>query len=116
MNEVFSSRKLYNGYVSVPSCIVEYAKRNHKNLRVEYGGQYMIVTPKTPYEVTAPPQQARRTDKYIKKDEYYNLWDYQWLPIEEVKEAEFTNEGRMALLNAWKNLKKPKQLELDNSI
>jgi hypothetical protein len=112
MNEVFSSRKLYNGYVSVPSCILDYVKRNHKSLRVEYGDHYMIVTPKTPFEITAPPQKAQRTDRYIKKGEYYNLLDFQWLPLETVKPIEYTNDGRLKMLEAWKNLRKDKQLEV----
>jgi hypothetical protein len=112
MNEVFKSRKLWGHFVSVPSCIAEYARRNHRNLRVEYEDKYMIITPKTDFELNAPPQKANRTDKYIKKGEYYQLRDYQWLPLETVKPIEYTNDGRLKMLEAWKKLKSPKQMEV----
>jgi hypothetical protein len=113
MNEIFKTRKLWNGFVSIPNFVVEYAKRNHRPIRVEYEGKYMLVTKDSQYQITAPPQTAQRTDKYIKKGNQYELFDYLWAPVEEVKEVEFTDEGRTKMLNAWKKLKAPKQMVLD---
>ena len=112
MNEVFKARKLWGGYVSVPDCIVKYAVRTRRKLRVEFEGQYMMIDKNSKYEVTAPNQTAHRTDKYIKKGATYQLYDYFWLPVDEVRPTDWTTKGLEKLSQAWKNLNKPKQMEV----
>jgi len=112
MNEVFKSRKIWGGYISVPSFLYDYAKRTHKKIRIEFEGQYMIVDTKTPYEITAPTQTAQRTDKYTKKGTPYQLYDFFWVPVEEIRPEEYTATGLTKLHEAMAKFFKPKPTQL----
>ena len=112
MNEVFKSRKLYGGYISIPDFVVKYARRTHKKVRAEFEGQYMLISPDDKYEVTAPNQTAHRTDKYIKKGQIYTLWDFWWSPVDEVKPTDWTMGGLSKLVEAYRKMKAPKQMDL----
>jgi len=74
-------------------------------------GQKMRINSKTPYRISPYVQTAKYDGKNIKAGQKYYLWDYKWEPMKEVpKEA--TMDGKLAMLEAWKNLNKPKQMDL----
>lgn len=97
----FKSRKLWGGSVSVPSFLVDFAKKTQKKIKIEYEGQYMVVDGLTHYEVTAPPQIAKRTDKYIRAGQPYQLYDYVWNPQEDKGPIGYTKEGLERLHDAY---------------
>lgn len=74
--EVYKAKKMFGGRVSVRSPLIDYIKRMNDKLTLEYGGKEMLITPKTPYTCDERLHRAERTDKYIKKGEYYKLYDY----------------------------------------
>ena len=106
----FPTRKLWGGDVSVPSFLVQYAKKMHQQIKITHENAYMIIDGKTPYLITAPTQVAQHTDKYIKRGEYYSLYDYKWNPTIEVKD--YTKEGLGKLHNAMSKIFKKKPLTL----
>ncbi len=71
----------------------------------------MIVNKTVPYTCDNLPFIAQRTDQYIKKGGIYRLYDFLWQPF--VINDEWSNDGRAKMLEAWKKLKKPKQIPLD---
>ena len=99
----YKCKKLWGGKVSVRSCVVDYARRTGQSIEVEFNGQKMVINNKSAYEVTAPPQTAQRTDRYMKKGESYQLYDFLWQPKIEIND--WTNEGRSKLLSAWNKIK-----------
>lgn len=100
----FKARKLWGGDVSVQSFIVEYAKKMKQKIKIVYENGYMIIDAKTPYKITAPPQLAQRTDKYIHKGTAYQLYDYLWNPVAK-EERDYTAEGIKQLSEVWKRFK-----------
>lgn len=111
--ETYKIKRLWGGYASVRSSVIEFAKRTGRAVKIEYDGQYMVVDGNTKYEITAPPQIAQKTDKYMRKGKPYQLYDYLWSPHIEKNVVDYTNEGLGKLLEAWKALKRPKQNTLD---
>lgn len=106
----FHARKLWGGDVSVQSFIVEYARKMKQKIEIIYDNATMIIDSNTPYKITAPTQIAQRTDKYIKKGEAYQLYDYKWHP-QIVKEEEYTREGLEKLHEAMSKLFKKEKTE-----
>jgi hypothetical protein len=84
---VYKSKKMFGGRVSVRSCHIDYITRMKDKLLLKFDGREMIITPKTPYTCDERLHRAEKTDKYIKKGEYYKLYDYVFVakqkPIEE---------------------------------
>lgn len=111
--EVYKAKKLWGGRVSIRSSVLKYAKRTHRKVKIIYDGQYMYVDANTPYETTAPPQIAQRTDKYMRKGEAYELFDYVWSPVVEKNVVDYTSEGLSKLAEAWANFKKGRQMGID---
>ena len=64
------------------------------------------------YTCDERPQIAQRSDKYIKKGSIYRLYDYEFIPQETAKELDWTLDGLRKLSEAFKNLNKPKQMDL----
>lgn len=98
---VFKAKKMFGGRVSVRSYHIDYITRMRDKLRLIYDGREMIITPKTPYICDGRLHKAEKTDKYIKRGDYYKLYDYVFLakskPIEETMEglkAKFEALGR----------------------
>lgn len=108
---IFRAKKLWGGDVSVQSHIVEHAKKMKQKIKVEYQNAYMIIDGNTPYQITAPAMIALHTDSYIKKGQMYQLYDYRWNP--QVIEPEMSIEGRLKMLQAFKDMKKKKDKQLD---
>lgn len=109
--EVFYARKLYNGRVSVQSSVVDYARRLGRKLIVDYEGQRMLVSNLEDYTCDNQSFLARHTDKYIKTGNMYKLYDYVWSPVEQKREEpEISMEGRMKMLQAWKDMQKKKEV------
>jgi hypothetical protein len=109
--EVYKIKRLWGGYASVRSSVVEFAKRTHRKVKIEYDGQYMIIDGDTKYEITAPPQIAQRTDKYMKKGKPYQLYDYLWSPVNEKTPTEYTQDGLKELHKIMKSLFSKKPLD-----
>ena len=106
----YTARKMWQGKVSVRSFIVEYCIKMKEPLTIEYEGKLMKVRNLKDYTCDERPQIAQRSDKYIKKGEIYRLYDYEFIPQEDVNPAsDWEMEGLKKMLLAWKNLKKPKQ-------
>lgn len=97
---------------SVRDYIVKYCKKKREPLVIEYDDKQMRVKNLDKYTCDQIPHHAQLSDRYIKKGDVYYLYDFLFEPTIEVKKAEFTNEGRMAMLNAWKKLKAPRQMTI----
>jgi len=106
----YKSLKLWQGKISVRSFIVEFAKKTGQSIEVEYNKQKMIVNSKTPYTCDQMPHLAQRSDMYIKKGDTYHLYDFEWKPI--IKIDEWTGDGRLKMLDAWKKLQMGVQKKL----
>jgi len=101
----YHCHKLYGGRVSVRDYLVKYARKTRQVIEIYYEGNKMRVNGNTQYECDGRNHLAKRTDKYIKRGETYQLYDYVWNPV--VTEPEdMSLDGRMSLLKAWKNMKK----------
>jgi len=113
----FQAKKLYNNKVSVRSCIVLKADKKKEAIEVTVIGLEgrMRINAKTPYTTDGIEHIAQYDDKFIKKDKKYQLFDYEWLPIEEHKEEQ-TESGLQVMLKAWKNRKLGNQLSIPKSI
>lgn len=116
--ETYKIKRLWGGYASVRSCVIEFAKRTGRKVKIEYDEQYMMVDGETPYEITAPPQIAKITDKYLRKGKPYQLYDYFWAPLNEKTPRDYTCEGLSLLYKAFKTAlkKEPKQLSFDTTL
>jgi hypothetical protein len=110
---LYKCKKMWQGRVSVRSYLVEYCQKMKEPLVIEFEGKRMKVKDLKDYACDERPQIAQRSDKYIKRGETYHLYDFEFIP-EEPTPLDYTKEGLSSLLKAWKALKKPKQLSLDN--
>lgn len=109
---LYKCKKLWQGRVSVRSYIVEYCRKMREPLTIEFEGKLMRVRDLKDYTCDERPQIAQRSDKYIKRGEIYRLYDFKWNPTEEPTPLDYTKEGLGKLLEAWKALKRPKQMEI----
>ena len=98
------------------SSTVEHAKKMKQVIKIEYQNGYMMIDGNTPYEITAPPQIAQRTDEYVKKGEMYQLYDYAWNPT--IVEQDYNAEGLTKMHEAMSKVfgKKPQRLEIHLTI
>jgi hypothetical protein len=109
----YTCKKQWEGKVSVRSYIVEYCKKMKEPLILEFAGKKMKVKDLKDYTCDKHPFIAQRSDNFIKKGSVYNLYDYNFIPQEDVKPAEdWKMEGLKKALLAWKNSKKPKQMKV----
>ena len=76
----YHAKKMFGGRVSVRSYHIEYIKKMKQNLKLIYDGREMIITPHTQYTCDERLHRAKKTDKYIKKGDYYKLYDYVFNP------------------------------------
>jgi len=82
-------------------------------LVIEFEGKQMKVRDLDKYYCDDIPHTAQRSDKYIRKGHQYRLYDYLFEPnIEATPPTDWTTGGISKLVEAWKNLNKPKQLPL----
>ena len=110
---MFYARKLYMGNVSINSQVVEYCKRLGRKLIVDYQGARMLIKDLDNFLCDGQTFIAHHSDKYMKAGNTYKLYDYIWAPIEaKHEEPEISMEGRLAMLKAWKDLQKGKQLSI----
>jgi hypothetical protein len=100
---------MYAERVSVRSYVFEYAKRTKQviELNLTTNGQRMRINGETPYICEGQTFYTRHADEYIKANKPYKLYDFVWRPIIEQPE-EITQDGRLAMLKAWKELNKKK--------
>lgn len=109
--EIFYARKLYNGRVDVWDKVVKYCQRLNRKLIVDYNGQKMLVTDLNNYVADGKSYMAQRTDKYMKAGDMYSLYSFTWNPVEEKhEEAEISMDGRLKMLQAWKDMMKKKEV------
>jgi hypothetical protein len=107
-------KKMYGGRTSVRDYLVKYCKKMREPLIIDFENKQMRVKDLNKYYCDQIPHHAQLTDKYIRKGEVYYLWDYLFEPnIEATPPTEYTETGLKGLLQAWKNLKKPKQMPID---
>jgi len=87
---VYRAKKMFGGRVSIRDCVVKHAKRMKENIKLVYKDKYMIVKPKTKYVCDERLHRAERSDQYIKKGQYYKLYDYVFASYGSVKKDPVT--------------------------
>lgn len=108
---IYKAKKLWTGRVSVRDYIVAYCKKMNEPLTIMYQDRHMRVRDLADFYCDQRHHIAQRSDKFIRKGQTYMLYDYLWDPSDPV-EVEYTEDGRKAMLTAWKALKKNVQERL----
>ena len=82
MIEKYTAKKIYNGYVSVRSPVIEYCIKNKRDLLIVYKSESMLVNHLNLNKFISDNvwYVAKRSDKYMKKGVSYFLYDYPWIP------------------------------------
>lgn len=95
----YTAKKMFGGRVSVKSPVVDYAKRVDEKIRLTFKDRFMIVTPHTQYTCDDRFHKAEKSDEYIKKGEYYKLYDYVFNPRKNAKFDTGHYKSKRALKN-----------------